>query len=140
MIRSYRELRRCETFEDRFRYLSLGGVVGERTFGHDRWLNQQFYRSREWKHVRNDVIARDEGRDLGAEGYEIYGGILVHHMNPLVPEDLYEGDPDLLNPDFLITTTHDTHNAIHYGDERLLRRPFVERRPGDTLLWQPIRR
>lgn len=135
MIRSYRELRRLETFEERFRYLSLRGHVGEATFGYDRWLNQQFYRSREWKRTRNDVIVRDNGCDLGVDGYEIHGGLLVHHMNPLTRDEIVHGEESLLDPDFLITTTHDTHNAIHYGDERLLRQPFVPRRHGDTKLW-----
>lgn len=140
MLRSYRELRRCETFEDRFRYLAIRGTVGERTFGYDRWINQQFYRSREWKQARTFVIARDLGCDLGSPGYEIHGGLLVHHMNPLTPEDIEDGADNMLDPEFLITTTHDTHNAIHYGDERLLRRPYVERSRGDTSLWQSLRR
>lgn len=140
MIRTYRELRRCETFEDRFRYLAIRGTVGERTFGYDRWINQQFYRSREWKQARTFVIARDLGCDLGSLGYEIHGGLLVHHMNPLTPEDIEDGADNMLDPEFLITTTHDTHNAIHYGDERLLRRPYVERSRGDTSLWQSPRR
>lgn len=135
MLKSYRELRRHETFEERFRYLSLRGHVGEATFGYDRWLNQQFYRSREWKRVRNDVIVRDNGCDLGIDGYEIHGALLVHHMNPLTPDEIVHGEESLLDPNFLITTTHDTHNAIHYGDERLLKKPFVPRRAGDTKLW-----
>lgn len=135
MLKSYRELRRHETFEERFRYLSLRGHVGEATFGYDRWLNQQFYRSREWKQVRNDVIVRDNGCDLGIDGYEIHGALLVHHMNPLTPDEVIHGEQSLLDPNFLITTTHDTHNAIHYGDERLLRKPYVPRRPGDTKSW-----
>lgn len=138
--RTYRELRQLDTFEDRFHYLSLGGQVGHATFGFDRWINQQFYRSREWKHARRDVIARDGGCDLGVEGYEIYRELLVHHMNPITAEDITHGDLDLLNPDFLITTTHQTHNAIHYGDASLLPRPPVERSRGDTRLWQPISR
>lgn len=135
MIKTYRDLRRIETFEERFRYLSLGGVVGRSTFGFDRWINQQFYTSRDWKHIRRDVIVRDEGCDLGVDGYEIHNGILIHHMNPISADDISRGDPDLLNPEFLITTTHATHNAIHYGDESLLPRLPVERRPGDTKLW-----
>jgi len=134
--RSYRELRRINSFEERFRYLSLAGQVGEATFGFDRYINQMFYRSREWKEIRHHVIVRDNGCDLGVEGYEIHSQLLIHHMNPLTPDQIRHGDIDaMLNPDFLITTTHRTHNAIHYGDERLLPRPFVERRPGDTLLW-----
>ena len=135
MIRSYHELRRIGTFEDRFRYLSLQGHVGESTFGFDRWINQEFYRSRQWKQVRDEVIVRDNGCDLGVDGYEIHGQLLIHHMNPMTASDITRGDDDILDPEFLITTTHRTHNAIHYGDERLLPRPLVPRRPGDTKLW-----
>lgn len=133
--RRYSELRRLNTFEDRFKYLSLQGQVGESTFGFDRYLNQLFYRSREWKNVRHEVIVRDGGCDLGIAGYDIHGRVLIHHMNPISEEAIIQGDPDLLDPQYLITTTHQTHNAIHYGDERLLPRPFVPRRPGDTKLW-----
>jgi len=133
--RNYRELRRLETFEDRFDYLSLKGVVGETTFGFDRYLNQQFYRSREWRLLRDEIILRDEGCDLGIMGYEIHSKILIHHMNPVMKENILHRDPDLLNPDYLITTTIQTHNAIHYGDKNLLPKVFVERRRGDTKLW-----
>jgi hypothetical protein len=133
--RTYRELRRLETFDDRFDYLSLNGVVGESTFGFDRYINQQFYRSRQWRLLRSDVISRDNGCDLGIEGYEIHGNLLIHHMNPIEADSIVHGDPDILNPNFLITTTIQTHNAIHYGDKRLLPRVFVERRRGDTKLW-----
>lgn len=126
---------RHQLFLDRFRYLSLAGQVGEATFGFDRYINQRFYTSREWKQLRNHVIARDNGCDLGVEGYEIHDRILVHHMNPMTVKDVVDGEEHLLNPDFLITTTHNTHNAIHYGDERLLPKPFVERQRGDTKLW-----
>lgn len=135
ITRSYHELRRIETFEERFRYLALRGEVGVSTFGYDRWLNQRFYTSREWKQLRDHVIVRDEGCDLGIPGYEIHDKILVHHMNPVIVDDIIAGEEDLLNPDFLITTTHRTHNAIHYGDEKLLPRPHVPRRVGDTQLW-----
>lgn len=134
-IRSYSELRRFDTFEDRYDYLQLRGEVGRSTFGFDRYLNQKFYTSREWKQVRNQVIARDEGLDLGIDGYEIYDRIIIHHMNPMTVDDIQHGDDDILNPEFLITTTHDTHNAIHYGDRNLLRQPLVERHWGDTKLW-----
>lgn len=134
-IRTYREYRRLKTYEDRFRYLALRGNVGEATFGFDRWMNQEFYRSTEWRHIRHAVIVRDNGCDLGIEGYEIHNRIIIHHMNPLTVEDVEEGGPEILDPEFLITTTHLTHNAIHYGDERLLPRPLVERRAGDTKLW-----
>lgn len=133
--RSYSELIQIDSFEDRFRYLTLQGQVGRSTFGFDRWLNQQFYTSRDWKRTRRDVIARDMGCDLAMEGYEIYDRIVIHHMNPLTVDDLVEGDDDALNPEFLISTTHNTHNAIHYGDERLLPKAHVSRRPGDTKLW-----
>lgn len=135
MIRTYRELRRIETFEERFKYLSLQGQVGESTFGFDRWINQQFYVSAQWKQIRDHVIVRDNGCDLGVDGYDIHQRIVIHHMNPMVANDISRGDPAILDPEFLITTTHRTHNAIHYGDERLLLRPFVERRRGDTKLW-----
>lgn len=134
-IRRYSELRRIEGFEERFRYLSLAGQVGEATFGFDRYINQMFYRSREWKAVRHQVIVRDNGCDLGVDGYEIHGELLIHHMNPLSPNDIRHNDDSILDPQFLITTTHRTHNAIHYGDARLLPRPHVERRAGDTQLW-----
>lgn len=135
MIRSYRDLRRLETFEERFRYLMLRGEVGAATFGFDRWINQGFYRSREWRNLRHDIIARDNGCDLGIEGHEIYERPIIHHMNPMSPEDIVHGDEDNLNPDFLITVSHPTHNAIHYGDDRQLPRPIAPRSPGDTKLW-----
>lgn len=135
MIRTYSDLIKHHSFEDRFKYLSLRGYVGRSTFGFDRYLNQKFYRSTEWKQIRHYVMLRDEGRDLGVEGYEIHGQLLIHHMNPLEVQDVVEQTTLLLDPEFLITTTHRTHNAIHYGDESLLRKPFVERRRGDTKLW-----
>jgi len=135
MIRRYSELRAIDGFEDRFKYLSLQGRVGEATFGFDRYLNQMFYRSREWHDVRDYVIVRDEGCDLGVQGYEIHSNPLIHHINPLSVDDIRHGDRNLLDPEFLITTTRRTHNAIHFGDERHLPRPFVPRRKGDTKLW-----
>lgn len=133
--RSYSELRRRSTFEERYDYLKLAGEVGEATFGFDRWINQRFYRSREWLRVRDFVVFRDEACDLGIPGHEIHDRLMVHHMNPVRPEDLERGESWILDPEFLITTTHRTHNAIHYGDESLLSRGPVERRPGDTRLW-----
>ena len=133
--RSYMELRQLSTFEDRFAYLSLQGEVGLATFGFDRWINQHFYRSREWRQVRDQVIVRDHGCDLGMPGYEIYKDLLVHHMNPITPEDLIHHEGWVLDAEYLITTSHRTHNAIHYGDESLIPRRPVERRPGDTKLW-----
>lgn len=135
MTRSYSELRSLDTFEDRYRYLSLKGTVASETFGSERYINQEFYRSIEWKRVRRQVIVRDYGCDLGIEGYEIFSGLVVHHMNPMTVEDIVHGDESILDPEFLITTTHQTHNAIHYGDERLIPRLFAERKPGDTKLW-----
>ena len=134
-IRTYRELRRLETFEDRFDYLRLEGVVGKSTFGFDRWLNQRFYRSYEWKYIRGHVIARDYGCDLGILGYEIHSGLLVHHLNPISQEDIEHGEEGLLDPNYLITTSLQTHNAIHFGDESLLPRGPIVRQPGDTKLW-----
>lgn len=136
MIRSYRELRRRTTFLERFHYLALRGVVGEATFGFDRHINQRFYRSREWRHLRDEIIIRDEGCDLGVEGHEIHGRILIHHMNPMTVDNIVDGDDSILDPEYLICVSHQTHNAVHYGDESLLPKPFVERRPGDTKLWR----
>jgi hypothetical protein len=133
--RTYRELRRLDTFDERFEYLSLRSVVGESTFGFDRYINQQFYTSKEWRDVRQKVIARDLGCDLGMDGYEIFAKVIIHHMNPMSVEDIEHGESSILDPEVLITTTHRTHNAIHYGDASLLARPLVERRPGDTKLW-----
>lgn len=133
--RNYRELRRLSTFDERFDYLSLRAGVGDATFGFDRYLNQQFYRSVEWRQVRQHVIARDLGMDLGVEGHEIFDKVLIHHMNPMTADQIEAGDFAILDPDVLITTCHATHNAIHYGDRSLLPQPLVERRPGDTMLW-----
>ena len=135
MIRSYSELRRLDTFEERYRYLALNGNVGEATFGFDRYINQQFYRSREWKQIRDKVIVRDNGCDLGIDGYEIHSRIFIHHMNPMTVKEIEHGDESIVDPRFLITTTNRTHNAIHYGDESLLLLPFKPRTPGDTKLW-----
>lgn len=135
MIRTYSELIRLNDFEKRYEYLKLRGNVGDSTFGFDRYLNQRFYTSRQWRQVREKVIARDEGLDLSMAGYEIYDKIIIHHMNPMTSEAVEHGDSDILDPEFLITTTHKTHNAIHYGDASLLARPLVERRYGDTKLW-----
>lgn len=134
-LRRYSELRRLGTFEERFDYLSLKGRVGESTFGFDRWINQQFYTSRQWRQVRNEVIVRDGGCDLGIEGYEIHDRIYIHHMNPMTVNQIESGDPSILDPEFLISVTHNTHNAIHYGDASLLPKPLVDRKPGDTKLW-----
>ena len=135
MIRTYSDLRRLDTFKDRFNYLKLRGRVGDSTFGFDRHFNQKFYTSREWRQLRDHVIVRDGGCDLGIDGHDIHAGLYIHHMNSMSVEDIRSGNPDNLNPEFLITVTHQTHNAIHYGDERMLPRQMVERRYGDTKLW-----
>lgn len=137
MIRTYSELCRYSTFESRFQYLRLNGSVAAETFGYDRYLNQEFYRSVLWRRARNVVIARDLGCDLGVEGYEIHDKVYVHHMNPMRVDEIKQASADLLDPEYLITVTHDTHNAIHYGDEKILeRKTLVVRRPGDTTLWR----
>jgi hypothetical protein len=133
--RTYSELCQLETFEERYHYLSLTGTLGIATFGFDRWINQGFYHSQEWRTVRNQVIVRDNGCDLGIPGYEIYSGLIVHHMNPISLEDFEQGVEWIIDPNFLITTSLQTHNAIHYGDETLLPRGPVVRKPGDTTLW-----
>ena len=134
-IRTYGEMIRFDMFEDRFEYLKLEGVVGRSTFGFDREINQRFYRSREWKSIRDFVIVRDNGCDLGVPGYEIHANLLIHHINPISITDLVGGLHWILDPEYLVTTSHDTHNAIHYGDRSLLRVQYVERSPGDTTLW-----
>lgn len=134
-IRTYNELRHLKTFEERFDYLSLNGQVGETTYGFDRWINREFYRSVLWKQVRKLVIVRDNGCDLGIEGFELHRGLLIHHMNPMSPDDILHGSIKILDPEFLITTCQKTHNAIHYGDINLIPRAPIERKPGDTKLW-----
>lgn len=136
MIKTYSELITIDNFKDRFKYLSLSGCVGEETFGYDRYFNQAFYRSIEWRHLRNRLIIRDNGCDLGMDGYEIHGKIIIHHMNPLTIEDIRNGTDYLLNPEYLICTTLNTHNAIHYGDENLLMSDPIERVKNDTCPWK----
>lgn len=136
-IRTYSELIRLPTFIERYRYLKSNGRVGEETFGFERYLNQRFYQtSQEWKRIRNHVIARDLGRDLGCEGYDIYGKIFIHHMNPMAITDIVEFNPDILDPEFLICTTFNTHNAIHYGSEALLITDPIVRKPNDMCPWK----
>lgn len=135
MIRTYSELKKFKTFEERFEYLRLYGSVGESTFGFDRYLNQILYRSPKWRRVRDEVIIRDMGCDLGIEGYDIHSQIIVHHMNPITIKDLQLNKLEVYSPEFLICTTLDTHNAIHYGNSSLLPKLPVERKPGDTKLW-----
>lgn len=137
MTRTYSELSTIKTFKARFAYLKLDGVVGKTTFGFDRYLNQALYTSLRWRKVRNDIIIRDNGCDLGVEGYEITDDILVHHMNPLTVEDIEQERDSIFDPEFLICTCRLTHNAIHYGDENLLPQAiFVERAPNDTCPWK----
>lgn len=135
MNKTHSELALRDTFLARFRYLQLGGLIGEETFGFERSLNQSFYASREWKQARDHVIIRDAGCDLGVPGHDIYDKVFVHHMNPIQVNDLIHFNEDILDPEFLICVSFRTHNAIHFGDERQLPQPFVERRPGDTVLW-----
>lgn len=136
IIRTYSELIKLPTFEERFQYLKLNGDVGVETFGFDRYLNQAFYSSDEWKSIRNQVIIRDNGCDLGIEGREIYKRIIIHHMNPITKEDLLYRTEYLLNPEYMICTMKNTHDAIHYGDENLLFKEPVERKPNDTCPWR----
>lgn len=135
-IKTYSELITLPTFEERFNYLKLGGTVGESTFGFDRYLNQNLYKSQEWKSVRNKVIIRDNGCDLACEGYEIYGKVLIHHINPITAEDIINRNPIIFDLENLITTVHNTHNAIHYGDENLLIKGPIERIKNDTIPWK----
>lgn len=136
-IRTYEELSKLKTFEERYEYLKLDGVVGEETFGFDRYLNQQFYKyDPDWKKVRDEVIFRDNGCDLGIEGREINGPIMVHHMNPITKDDILNRSEYLLNPNYLITTIKSTHNAIHYGSSDLLMKDPVVRSKNDTCLWR----
>lgn len=136
ITRTYSELIKLPTFEERFRYLQLNGAVGGETFGFDRYLNQVFYRSKRWKEVRDQVIIRDNGCDLGIDDRMIYGRIIIHHMNPLTCFDIENESAYLLNPEYLICVTHNTHNAIHYGDENLLVKAPVERSMNDTCPWR----
>ena len=135
-IRTYSELITLPTFEERFRYLQLGGKVGEDTFGHDRYFNQMFYTSDEWRRIRRDVIVRDNGCDLGIQDREIHGLIIIHHMNPITIEDIINRSEFLLNPEYLISTVKNTHDAIHFSDERILITDPIERRPNDTCPWK----
>ena len=135
-IRTYSELITLPTFEERYKYLKLDGIVGEETFGFDRYLNQIFYKSKEWRSIRDYVITRDNGCDLGIEGHEIFGKILIHHMNPISKNDILERSDLLLNPEYLICTIKNTHDAIHYGDENLLIITPPERTKNDTCPWK----
>ena len=135
-IRTYSELITLPTFEERYQYLRLNGRVGEDTFGFDRWLNQRFYKDREWLAVRDEVIIRDNGCDLAMPGHEIHSRILIHHMNPIIKEDILQRSRYLLDPEYLICTIKNTHDAIHYGDENLLIKSPIERKQNDTCPWR----
>lgn len=135
-IKTYSELILLPTFEERFKYLQLNGRVAEDTFGFDRYINQNFYRSSEWKRIRDYIIIRDNGCDLGVDGYEIHGKIIIHHMNPITVSDINFSTEYLMNPEYLICVTHNTHNAIHYGDEKQILTGPIVRTKNDTCLWK----
>lgn len=136
MIRCYRDLRAIESFNERYLYLKLDGKVGEQTFGLDRYVNQQLYKSYRWRRTRSQVIIRDNGCDLGIEGRELDRYIVIHHMNPITLEDIEEDRDYIYDPEYLICCSSRTHEAIHFGDEGLLQKDYVERRPNDTCLWR----
>lgn len=138
MIRTYSELITLPTFKERFEYLRLEGSVGSDTFGYDRYLNQIFYKSREWRQLKDEIIVRDNACDLGVEGYDIYGRVIIHHLNPISKDDVLNRTEYLLNPEYLICTTHSTHNAIHYGDESLIMTEPIVRKPNDMCPWKNI--
>lgn len=133
--RSYSELRQLSTFKERYDYLKLNGRVGAETFGYNRYINQRFYRSTEWKHIRDQIIIRDNGCDLGVEGYDLHSRIYIHHLNPMTVDDIDQGRQMILDPDNLICVSFDTHQAIHFGDESLLPQLPIERISGDTCPW-----
>lgn len=135
MIKTYSDLLSFDTLEERYEYLRIGGTVGFATFGHERYLNQQFYTSSEWRRVRQHCIARDLGNDLGVDGHPIHDKVVIHHMNPISPKDIHDRRDDILDLNYLISVSHRTHNAIHYGDASLLPKQFVERSRHDTRLW-----
>lgn len=136
-LKSYSELKELKTYEQRFKYLQIGGRIGIETFGYDRYLNQMFYNLPNWKKVRDQVIIRDNGCDLGLEGYSISGKVIIHHINPITIDDVLEGNPEIFDPEYLVCVSHATHNAIHYGDETYPRKfEVIERRPNDTVPWK----
>lgn len=135
-IRTYSELITIPTFEERFEYLQLKGSVGKDTFGYDRYLNQVLYRSSEWKRLRNQIIIRDCGCDLACDGYDIYGKVLIHHLNPITVEDVLARSRKVFDPDNLVCVSHNTHNAIHYGDADLLITEPITRTKNDTCPWR----
>lgn len=136
-LRTYQELIQIPTYIDRFRYLKIGNGVGEETFGFDRWMNQRFYNSHEWRNLRNHIITRDNGCDMAFPDREIEGKIYIHHMNPIEKQDIYDMTDFVMNPMFLVCVAHNTHNAIHYGSEDLLDcNILVQRAPNDTCPWK----
>ena len=134
-IRTYSEMMSFDSFNERFEYLKLGGYVGESTFGFDRYINQKFYTSRQWKDVRDYVLVRDNGCDLGIDDYQIFDSPIIHHINPMGVNDIMHGESWILDPEYLITVSHRTHNAIHYGADILIPNVVTERSPNDTKLW-----
>lgn len=136
MIRTYDELIRLSTFEERFKYLKLDGAIGDSTFGFDRYINQRFYKSQKWKTIRDEIIIRDNGCDLAMDGYAIFGKIIVHHMNPIKVKDITEYTEYLTDPNYLICTSITTHNALHYGNENILQKVPIERTKNDTCPWR----
>lgn len=136
IIKIYSELSKLKTFKERYLYLRLDGIVGEETFGFDRYLNQILYKSDEWKRCRRDIIIRDNGCDLGCEGFEVHGRILIHHINPITVDDIVNRNPKVFDPENLILTSHNTHQAIHYGNEDLLIQAPIERFKNDTCPWR----
>lgn len=136
MNKTYEELIKLKTFKERYRYLKLSGRIGEETFGFNRYLNQVFYRSKEWKQFRNKIIIRDNGCDLGIDGMEIRNKILIHHINPITKKDILERSELLMDENNVICVSHNTHEAIHYGDESLLQDEYIPRRPNDTIPWR----
>ena len=135
-MKTYKEMSRLKTFEERYEYLRLRGAVGEDTFGFDRFINQRFYKSPEWRRIRDQVIIRDDGCDLGDQDHPIVGRVIIHHMNPLSKKEIDEDPEYALNPDYLVCVSHNTHNAIHYGDENLLPKKWEPRQPNDTCPWK----
>lgn len=136
VLRRYSEIKRLKTFEERYEYLRIGGLVGESTFGFERYLNQALYTSQKWRQLRSQIIIRDNGCDLGIEGRDIFDKIIIHHMNPLTREQIQDPDDSMFDPEYLICVSHNTHNAIHYGDASLLSKEYVPRRPNDTCPWK----
>lgn len=135
--RYFSELVKMNSFDERFKYLKIGGHIGIESFGFNRYLNQNLYHSPEWLEVRDKVIIRDQGMDLGVDGYSIGSRIVIHHINPITIEDVIDRNPDIFNPEFLICCSHATHNALHYGDDGYLSRfSYVERKPNDTIPWR----